>query len=219
MFKIMINPVFASGYFYHIFNRGVEKRDIFLDKRDYLRFLETLDFYRLFPTPTKLSDFRRNKNKYMKNVQQDEIVKLYCYCLMPNHYHLLVQQLEESGITNFLRKLSDSYTKYFNTKYERIGPLFQGTFKARSVETDEYLLYLSKYIHKNSFLLKMWKGKIYPFSSYNHYLTGEIHPFCDTQFILNNFNRKNPNLDYKNFVEDINYSVPVLEELFENFGH
>lgn len=219
MLEVMANPFFSSGYFYHVFNRGVEKRSIFLDRKDYLRFLETLDFYRLSPTPVKLSDFRRNKGKYNKSIDQNELVKILCYCLMPNHYHLLVQQLNENGISTFLRKLSDSYTKYFNTKYERIGPLFQGTFKAKIIESDEYLLYVSKYIHKNAFPLKMWEGKIYPYSSYNYYLTGGLHPFCDSQFILNYFSKRNQGLDYKRFVEDINYSIPELEELFGQVSH
>lgn len=149
----MSNPSLATGYYYHLYNRGVEKRDIFLGRRDYLRFLETLGYYRKTPLPMKLSDFRRGVIKLKEIDNQTELVRILCYCLMPNHFHLLVQQMIDGGISQFLRKVSDSYTRYFNTKYERIGSLFQGSFKARLIETDEYLLHLSKYIHRNSFPL------------------------------------------------------------------
>ncbi len=208
-YGIMANPPFASGEFYHIYNRGVEKRKIFLDKWDYLRFLETLDFYRKSPNPMKLSDFRRGVIKLKKNEDQKEIVRIYCYSLMPNHFHLLVQQLEESGITQFMRKLSDSYTRFFNTKYERVGSLFQGSFKAKLIETDEYLLQLSKYIHRNAFPLKMWEGKVYPYSSYGYYLNGEKHLFCDTEFIGAFFSKTNPKLSYKSFVEETEFGDPI----------
>ncbi len=206
----MINPPLATGNYYHIFNRGVEKRKIFLGRRDYLRFLETLNFYRNSPQPMKLSDFRRGviKNKPIDN--QIETVKIFCYCLMPNHFHLLVQQLTEKGISDFLRKITDSYTRFFNTKYDRVGSLFQGPFKARLVETDEYLLQLSKYIHRNSFPLVEWEGRIYPYSSYYYYLSGEPHPFCDTNFVLSYFSKLEPVVDYKAFVEQLSSEDSLL---------
>ncbi len=210
----MINPPLAAGSFYHIYNRGVEKRNIFTDKWDYLRFLETLDYYRRTPQPMKLSDFRRGVIKLKKIDDQTEVVKIFCYALMPNHFHLLIQQMTDNGISEFLRKLSDSYTRYFNTKHERVGPLFQGTFKAKLIETDEYLLQLSKYIHRNAFPLSMWEGRVYPYSSYGYYLSGEKHPFCDTDFISAYFSKTNPNLNYKSFVEGFQEDNPVLFTTF-----
>ncbi len=221
----MINPPFITQCYYHIYNRGVEKRDIFLDRRDHLRFLETIDFYRKFPQPMKLSDYRRGIIKYKKLEDQIELVRIFVYCLMPNHFHLLISQLTEGGITQFLRKLSDSYTRYFNTKYQRVGPLFQGSFKARLVETDEYLLQLSKYIHRNAFLLnrnafllKKWEGKeqIYPYSSYNFYLTQEKHPFCDLELISSYFNKNNPNLSYQSFVEEEVKDSPLFFDTIDD---
>lgn len=206
LMKIMLNPPFYSEGFYHIYNRGVEKRKIFLDKHDFRRFLETLNFYRRTPVPVKLSDFRRGKLGIKKIEGQKEIVRIYCYCLMPNHFHLLVQQLEDNGISKFMRILADSYTKFFNTKYKRVGALFQGAFKAKLVEGDEYLLQLSKYIHKNfselTFPHGMWEGELYKYSSYGYYLSGEKHFFCDTEFILSYFSRTNSKLSYQSFVEE-----------------
>lgn len=206
----MVNPLFVTGSFYHIYNRGVEKRNVFMGKWDYLRFLETLDFYRKSPVPMKLSDFRRGLIKLKKIDNQTELVKIYCYCLMPNHFHLLVQQLADGGISEFLRKVADSYTRYFNTKYDRVGSLFQGRFKAKLIETDEYLLHLSKYIHRNSFPLPMWEGRVYPYSSYSYYLSRAPHLFCDTDFILSYFSKTKPNLGYQSFVEESEVDDPAL---------
>lgn len=205
---------FITGYYYHIYNRGVEKRDIFTNHWDYMRFLETLNFYRKKPLSTKLSDFRRGVVKFKKVKNQIEIIRIFCYCFMPNHFHLLIQQLKEGGISDFLRKISNSYTRYFNTKYDRIGSLFQGTFKSKFIESDEYLLQLSKYIHKNPFPLVKWKDKNYPYSSYKYYLSGDNHPFCDTEFISSYFSKNNPNLDYKSFVEESELEDSSLYGLF-----
>ncbi|MDD5147276.1 MAG: transposase [Candidatus Daviesbacteria bacterium] len=209
----MVNPSFTSGSFYHIYNRGVEKRKIFMDKWDYLRFLETLDFYRKSPVPMKLSDYRRGIIKLKKIENQAELIQIFCYILMPNHFHLLIQQLIDGGISGFMRKIADSYTRYFNTKYERVGSLFQGVFKMKLVETDEYLLQLSKYIHRNSFPLDEWEGKVYPYSSYPYYLSGEPHPFCETSFISSYFSKTNPNLSYQSFVEETGIGDPALFDL------
>lgn len=198
----MVNPPFVNGSYYHIYNRGVEKRDIFINKWDYLRFLETINFYRYSPQPMKLSDFRRGLVRLKKNESKKEIIRIFSYCLMPNHFHVLAQQLVDGGITTYLRKSINSYTRYFNTKYDRIGPLFQGTFKARLVETDEYILQVSKYIHRNPLVLKRWRDSIYPYSSYGYYLSGDKHPFCDTAFLLSYFSKRDPNVDYKSFVEE-----------------
>lgn len=214
--KDMGNPQFFTDGYYHIYNRGVEKRDIFMDRRDYLRFLETLNYYRKSPLPVKLSDFRRGNLGIKKIEDQKEIVRIFCYCLMPNHFHLLVQQLSEGGITQFMKKLSDSYTRYFNTKGERVGPLFQGTFKAKLIETDEYLLQLSKYIHRNSFPLPKWESKLYPYSSYGYYISEKEHPFCDKKLVLSYFSKSNPNLDYKAFIGESDIEGMERPELFDS---
>ncbi len=207
----MANPTLANGRFYHIYNRGVEKRIIFLDKRDLLRFLEAINYYRKTPTPLKLSDFRRGETRLNKSNNQTELVRIHCFCLMPNHFHLLIEQITDNGISTFLRKLTNSYTRYFNTKHDRVGPLFQGSFKAKLVENEEYLLQLSKYIHRNPFPLSKWEAKYHHFSSYPYYLSGEQHEFCETQLILSYFNKNNRQLSYKSFVEET--------EINSNFEH
>ncbi len=213
----MANPAFTNGNFYHIYNRGVEKRNIFVDRWDYLRFLETMNFYRKIPTPMKLSDFRRGVIKLKKIDNQEEIVRIFCYCLMSNHFHLLVQEQKDGGITKFIKQLSNSFTRYFNTKHERVGPLFQGSFKAKAVETDEYLLQVSKYIHRNPFPLSIWEGRMYPYSSYEYYLSGKQHLLCDTTFILSYFSKTNPNLTYQSFVEESEVYAPGVYGLLMDY--
>jgi len=173
-----------------------------MDNRDHSRFMETLDFYHKSPQPQKLSDFRRGLIRLKETGNQKELVKILAYCLMPNHFHLLVQQLVDGGVTGFVKNLANSYTRYFNTRHERIGALFQGAFKARLIETDEYLLQVSKYIHRNSYSLLQWKNKMYPYSSYRYYLFLDKHPFCDPSYILSYFSANNPKLNYKSFVEE-----------------
>ncbi|MBF8249718.1 MAG: Tnp protein [Candidatus Levybacteria bacterium] len=201
----MANPPFFNSGYYHIYNRGVEKRNIFMNNWDHSRFMETLDFYRRSPQPQKLSDFRRKIISLKEVKDQKELVKIFAYCLMPNHFHLLVKQLADGGITAFVSNLANSYTRYFNTKYDRVGALFQGAFKAKLIENDAYLLQLSRYIHRNPNSLLRWKNKMYPYSSYRYYLSSEQNSFCDPSFILSYFSNENPGLSYKSFVEEADY--------------
>ena len=209
-----MNSPLVNGSFYHAFNRGVEKRTIFISSDNYYRFLQTVDFYRFYPTPRKLSTHLRfNKELPSPNPNQKELVKVLCFCLMPNHFHMLLQQTKENGISEFLRRVSDSYTRYFNTKYQRIGPLFQGKFKAKIIKKDEYLLQLSKYIHRNPVTLPKWNTKDlneYTFSSYPGYLnTKRDFQFFETGIILNYFSKNISQLSYQSFVEEsAEISVP-----------
>lgn len=196
----MRQAVLATGCYYHIYNRGVEKRKIFQDKWDYARFLETIQFYSLSPTPGKLSDFRRGIKPLNKPLDQKPLVKILAFCLMPNHFHFLIQQIEDNGTTKFLHRISDSYTKFFNTKYERVGHLLQGTFKAKLIEDDTSLLQISKYIHRNAQGIADIQD--YAYSSYPFYLSNQTHPFCETDLIVSFFNKNNPNLTYRSFVEE-----------------
>src|SRR3989344_8672090 len=141
--EMLMNSPLVTDSFYHIYNRGVEKRIIFQNSKDYQRFLETINFYRLHPTPRKLSThIKFNFPPIPKHMLQNPLIEVICFCLMPNHFHLLLRQLTDNGITEFMRRISDSFTRYFNTKYERVGPLLQGPFKAKVIESDEYLLQL-----------------------------------------------------------------------------
>ncbi len=130
---------------------------------------------------------------------------------MPNHFHLLVKQLEESGISNLIRKTIDSYTRYFNTKYERVGPLFQGPFKAVWVESTDQLVHLSRYIHLNPIVGDLVDDlKEYKWSSYLNYIHLTKNELCNTEEILQLFPQTN---SYKQFVLDRIDYAKKLEEI------
>lgn len=211
--KNVVKQYLENG-FYHIYNRGVEKRDIFLDDLDYRVFLHLLKFYLSPPREenkikhplTDLTGFNPVRLRPMITLHDE--IDLLTYCLMPNHFHLLVKQLTVRGITKFLRKLSTTYSMYFNRRYKRVGHLFQGIFKASLIEKDDYLLHLSRYIHLNPSELKDVNFITYPYSSYQYYLGNKKAPWIKPQFILEYFQtRGSPNLpkkinSYKKFVED-----------------
>jgi putative transposase len=178
--------LYVENGWYHLYNRGIEKRDIFLDEQDYKVFLHYFKRYL-----TQSSDLVDEIKPRFKNDLFDKI-QLVSYCLMPNHFHLLVKQAEKNTIIDFMRALSNSYTHYFNQKYQRIGPLFQGAYKGILINEEPYLLHLSRYIHLNP--LEIYNpaesGEVkprtrfhlvdYPYSSYGEYLglrkTEWIHP-------------------------------------------
>jgi len=159
-----------TGEIFHIINRGTDKRKIFLDDQDYFRFIHDLfEFNDInaafnlgrFLKHSQLIDFRSQSIGKLR--PRKLIVEILAFCLMPNHFHLLLKQKKDNGITKFMQKLGAGYANYFNQKYERTGHLFQGKFKAINVNRQEYLEYLSYYIHFNALDLiePGWrKGKI-----------------------------------------------------------
>lgn len=187
---------FVSDNCYHLFNRGVEKRIIFSSERDYQRFLQTLYYYQFAGPKPKFSTKDRFKvNDFSLN---PKIVEIICYCLMPNHFHLLIKQLKDNGITEFSGKVINSYTKYYNTKHKRIGHLFQGTFKAVPIETDMQFMHVSRYIHLNPYTSEITDNlENYTYSSYPHYIGLVKDRLCNSEIVLGFF--KNTN-DYKEFV-------------------
>ena len=158
----MKRPLFINNYFYHIFNRGVEKRNIFLDNEDFRRFLfEINEFNDINSTINTLRRFNEGSPTSFKMIDKEPLVKIASYCLMPNHFHFILEQLKENGISKFLQKIGTGYTNYFNRKYERSGVLFQGKFKAVLIDKSAYLTYLIQYIHLNPLDLiePDWKEK------------------------------------------------------------
>lgn len=200
---------FVNQNYYHIYNRGIEKRNIFSNDKDYQRFLQTLHYYQF--TGPKPPFSRKNLLIYRKTdfSRNPKLVEIICYCLMPNHFHLLLRQIQEGGIQKFIQQALNSYTKYFNTKHDRIGPLLQGAFKAISIETDEQLMHVSRYIHLNPFVSNLIQDlKSYPYSSYSDYLDLTSYSLCHKEPVLALF--KNPN-KYKEFVTDHSGYAKELE--------
>ena len=137
---------FAPDEYFHVYNRGTDKRQIFYGERDYQRFVESL--YLFNSTERIVLKMVPQKDRFSYD-REETIVDIGAYCLMPNHFHLLLRSKGELGVSNFMQKLQTSYSMYFNKKYKRDGSLFQGSFKAQHVKRDEYLKYLFAYIHLN----------------------------------------------------------------------
>jgi len=135
----------TTNEYYHIYNRGAEKRKIFLQEKDYSRFLLGAREFNDVEPKVRLSEIELQAIKNNKN----PLVEIVCCCLMPNHWHFILKQIQDDGISKFVHKLTIGHAMYFNTKYEREGRLYQGTFKAIHIENDAYLLHLSRYIHLN----------------------------------------------------------------------
>jgi putative transposase len=138
--------VFSTGEFYHIYNRGNNKQTIFLDDRDRKRFIKLL----YACNSAKPVVFKTIQGMPLDKIEREKtLVDIGAYCLMPNHFHILLYEKIDGGTSMFLEKLSTAYSMYFNKKYDRTGRLFEGRFRAVHADTDEYLKYLFSYIHLN----------------------------------------------------------------------
>ena len=202
--------VLAPEQIYHVFNRGVAALPIFLDFKNHLRFLNLVDYYRFSNTPFSFSQLmslpKEEKEKILIELREENAihVEILVYCLMPNHFHLLLKQITDKGISVFMTNLQNSYVKYFNIKNERAGPLFQSMFKAVMIETDEQLLHVSRYIHLNpstAYIVEPENLEDYKWSSLNSYLIKNFNAnyFVNSKIVLNFFKKRE---DYKKFVLD-----------------
>lgn len=170
--------VFINNGFYHVFNRGLDKRPTFTNTWELNRALELMEFYQYKNTNIKFSRYKKltsdkRLETWTKISKGPKLVEVICFCLMPNHFHLLLRQLEDKGIAIFMSNFINAYTRYFNTKSKRTGNLFEGVFKAVYIEDDEQLIHLSRYIHLNpttSSLINIKQLEKYPWSSYPNYL-------------------------------------------------
>ncbi len=146
---------FANGEYYHIYNRGTDKREIFSDAADFSRFIQSIQEFNVTEPIGSIYEHCRLKIRPAKfgspasKIEKDEppLVNIVAYCLNSNHYHFLIQQVSEKGVEKFMQRLGTGYTKYFNHKYDRTGVLFQGKFKAVHVDSNEYLLHVSTYVN------------------------------------------------------------------------
>lgn len=197
--------------YYHLYNRGVDKRIIFLDDIDRQRFIDAVRLARLSNSP-KLSWLK--KQIKIGNISPADLEKLeekygpplldiIAYALMPNHFHFQIKELIENGVSKFFRKLGTSYVMYFNIRYERTGRLFESQYKSVLIESDEQLIHLSRYIHANPFnsskiKIPLRQLKTYSWTSLPDYLGIRKQSFCDSLEVMAFF--KTPN-DYWSFLK------------------
>jgi len=209
----------STGEYYHIYNRGFNEINIYTNSFEYERFCNLLKYYRFKNTLFSFSKLNEidleRKNKYLEKLKKNgkKQVKIIAFCLMPNHYHLLLKQTEKEGIRKFISNVQNGYAKFFNTISNRKGPLFDGRFNVVLVYNDNQLLHLSRYIHLNPYSGGVVKSKKelleFPWSSLPQYL-GKEKGFCKPSIVLDQF--KNPE-KYKKFVLDQAGYQRVLQKI------
>lgn len=205
----MTQREFNINEYYHIFNRGVDKRNIFTDKEDLERFFQSMEeFNTLEPIGSIYENFFLNKLG-SRTPKLKKLVNFICYCLNSNHYHFIVEQIEEKGIEKFMHRLGTGYTNYFNEKYKRSGALLQGKYKAKQVND---LLYMSAYVNLNNQVHQL--GSPTPKlmkSSWDEYVSDRKNEtqkavFCEKSIVLEQFNSIS---EYKNFALE---TLKVIQE-------
>jgi putative transposase len=196
---------FADNEYYHIFNRGVEKRDIFSDDRDYQRFFLSLvlmndekeglmirwrNYQASQPNATVEKFLRSNLS------EKKPLVKIISYCLNPNHYHFILKQIRNRGIEKFMQRIATGYTMYFNKKYKRSGVLFQGKFKSSHIKSNSQLLRMSVYVNCNSEIHGISPARNYKWCSFPEYIGRRQKRLCCTKVIMSHFKDVR---DYENY--------------------
>ncbi|MEK7504416.1 MAG: transposase [Patescibacteria group bacterium] len=168
----------VTGEYYHVFNRGVAKQPTFVTTRDFNQVMLCKDYYQYSKPPIKLTRYKEltetEKTKVRLKLELGgKLVEIICFVFMPNHFHFLLRQIADEGISKFMSLFGNSYTKYFNRANNRVGPIFQGVFKSVPVESEQQLLHLSRYIHLNPYTASM-VSKVelegYPWSSYPKFI-------------------------------------------------
>jgi putative transposase len=208
--KHMRKEKITSGEYYHIYNRGINKQTIFHDRADYARFLflilyfqSTIIFRNIFRF---INDYLKWSKFFIDNKEINEVIKfrsvvVIAFCIMPNHFHIIIKQLNDGGIASYMHRVLGGYSRYYNKKYGTSGHVFQSAYRAVHIENNAQLLYLTAYIHRNPRVLSEWykKEEQYEWSSYQDYIGISRHRgLLDLSIILEQFDSKEK---YHQFVE------------------
>lgn len=201
---------FLTNNIYHVYNKTIEQKRVFIDQKVCKKFLDIITYYRSSCSLLRYSNFQNLssdlKVQYERKILDSRTfrISILSYCLMPTHFHLLIRQKQENGISFFTSQILNSFTRYHNIKNERVGPIFLHPFKSKYIQTEEQLKHVSRYIHLNPFssgIIKVQTDlEYYPWSSFNQYLTKQSDPISETGFILSLFN--NDGIRYRKFVLD-----------------
>ena len=216
-----LNPLVTNN-FYHIYNKGINGTETFLNSENYNRFIDLVNYYRFDKHEIRYSRYNNltteNKQSYLNSIQKDNnlLVNIHSFSLMPNHYHFLLEQLQDKGIQKFISNLINGYTKYFNAKEDHYGQLFLTQFKAKLVLENEVFLHVCRYIILNpltAYMLKSFKElKIYPFSCLLDFI-GTPRDFITTTKILGNFKTIKSFEDFIADQENYQKELKILENL------
>lgn len=205
------SQLLVSGQYYHVFNRTIDQKQIFSFKKTCKRAIKTLDYYRYKDPLVRLSNFlilsKENRQRSLFLLQtHPELIDVIAFCLMPNHFHLLLYQRETNGISTYLSQFENSITRYYNSLNKRKGPLFEGQFKAVRIETEEQLLHVHRYIHINpstSYIIETFEDLMsYEWSSLPEYL-GSRKGFSKKEIIMSKFSSRDSYLKF--LADNIDY--------------
>lgn len=191
-------PILSTNEFYHIFNKSIANQTIFNDVHYLNKIIKIVNYYR-FKQKIKLSKFyllpNRIQNEYIEEAHESlPLVEIYSFAFMPNHYHFLLRQSQDKGISRFISNIQNSFAKNFNLINDRNGSLFQTGFKSRRIITNEDFIHISRYIHLNpvtSRIINFKKLLNYPFTSLSWYLNNNLNKFISTEYLLNHFQKLN----------------------------
>jgi len=199
---------FVSGEYYHIYNRGVDKRTIFSQKYDVDRFLKCMiEFNNVEPIGSLYQlSFKKRQNKHSRK----KLVNIICYCLNQNHFHIILKCLTDNSISEYMKRIGGGYTNYFNGKYKRNGALFQGKFKSINVDSNPYLLHLSAYVNLNNKVHR--KHNSLWLSSLEQYTSPSENSLCSKNIILDQFNNVD---EYKIFAEESLKDILARKDRFK----
>ena len=193
--KIMRKDLLAPGHVYHIFNRSIANYEIFNNDDEFLRMRRLLEYYQV-NNDLRFSDFVETEgvqkwgfDKFFSIISEDKdkTVQIIAYCIMPTHFHLILKQLTEHGISIYISKILNSYTRYFNTAHKRKGPLWESEFSNVLIGSDEQLLHLTRYLHLNAVTAGLVdRPGDWVWSSYKEYIAQDnaINNLCTFNDIL-----------------------------------
>lgn len=206
---------FVVGEFYHIYNRGTDHRNITKDGFDKKRFLQSINEFNVIEPIGSIYAQQFNQLSTPTTKLKNKQVNIIAYCLNPNHFHLILEEVSDKGIEKFMQKLGGGYTRYYNERHHRTGVLFQGKFKSVHVDSDEYLLHLSAYVNLNYRVHKVSADKA--FSSWDEYMdtNKRSQGMCSKDIILDRFKNKE---EYKKFAEDVAKEVSRRREEDKQFA-
>ena len=210
----MKREAFVTDEFYHIFNRGVDKRVIFNDEADKARFFKSMVAFNTREPVGSLYELAFAIKLGRRRAKEERLVDIVCYCLNPNHYHFILRQRVDGGISEYTRRLGIGYTSAFNIKYKRSGVLFQGKSKSVHIISNEQLLYVSAYVNLNWQVHRLGRfGDRISKSSWEEYVKGG-EGICDKKIILSQFKSAR---EYKDFAEDALVSILEKKQLNKEF--
>ena len=215
--------IFINGSIYHIFNKTIDHKLIFGDNRISDLFLNLLRYYRSTKAIIRYSHFNDLQEEARVRIEKQILIpehfkiEILTFCLMPNHFHLLLKQKKEDGIVRHISDVVNSVTRFHNILHERKGPIFLPQFRSRQIHTREQLIHVSRYHHLNPFssgIVKNIKVLLsYPYSSFNEYSKANFTNLCNTDVILREFNHD------KNKYQEFVFSNAEQQKMLENVKH